>query len=244
MIKFWNIYLKPTTLKLFTFRKWRGTIFVQIFSLGFFPWKSKLKTLRMARLLLRWAKLHVPSHGGSGGNPGCATWQMPPLKRHFQPCSGNDLSFIDIQPWLHETSVPPINHLRVPVMIVPSTIAMRLEQENLARCMMLVCQSFWKLEGGGVCGFTVLLTVSVIHDSYALMLVLNFYVLIGHRRNQEREAHEAFVKLGRQNVRPTKPIEVASMGQWSYDPPTPLLSDKSNLDLSVPITKLAPFPIG
>lgn len=90
-------------------------------------------------------------------------------------------------------------------MIVPSTIAMRLEQENLARCMMLVCQSFWKLEGGGVCGFTVLLTVSVIHDSYALMLVLNFYVLIGHRRNQEREAHEAFVKLGRQNVRPTKP---------------------------------------
>ena len=124
--------------------------------LGFFPWKSKLKTLRMARLLLWWAKLHVPSHGGSGGNSGCVTWQMPPVERHLKPCSGNDLSFIDIQPWLHETSVPPINHLRVPVMIVPSTIAMRLEQENLARCMMLVCQSFCKLEGGGVCGFTVL----------------------------------------------------------------------------------------
>ena len=33
------------------------------------------------------------------------------------------------------------------------------------------------------------------------------------------------------------------MEHWSYDPPTALLSDKSNLDLSVPITKLVPFPI-
>lgn len=192
--------VKTTTLKLFTFRKWRGTIFVQIFSLGFFPGSQSSK-------LSGW-----PASSCGGRSSTCramvevgVTQGVPRVERHFQPCSGNDLSFMDIQPWLHETSVPPINHLRVPVMIVPSTIAMRLEQENLARCMMLVCQSFWKLEGGGVCGFTVLWTVSVIHDSYALMLLLNFYVLIGHRRNQEREAHEAFVKLGRQNVRPTKP---------------------------------------
>ena len=73
------LFKKATTLKLFTFRKWRGTICVQIFSLVFFfAWKSKLKTLRMARLLLWWAKLHVPSHGGSGGDSGCAIVAVAP----------------------------------------------------------------------------------------------------------------------------------------------------------------------